>query len=112
MAWSKFSFPSIKTNKPLPTTNNIISMVRFNFKNQLKLFAQIRSLVKFRLKRYIIIIDSNITGDISRRLLLYRRNSCSKSGALKDPNNNKTIMTPYNNNNNTPYKNNTLCKIV
>ena len=77
-------------------------MARFNFKNQLKLLAQIRSLVEFRLERYIIIIDSNITDDVSGRLLLYRRKSCSKSGGLKDPNNNKTIMTPYNNNSSMP----------
>ena len=66
-------FPALKPTSHFLPRKTIFSMVICNFKSQLKLLAQIGSLIKFRLERCIIIIDSNITDDVSGRLLLYRR---------------------------------------
>ena len=83
-------FPALNPTSHFLPRKTIFSMVICNFKSQLKLLAQIGSLIKFRLEQYY-------RWRIGKIITLSQEKSCSKSGDLKDP----TIMKPQNVNNKT-----------
>ena len=82
---NQLSFPSIEINKPLLNPVHRVSQIRFNFRSQFKLLPQIRCLITFRLESSIIIIDSNITYNIVRKVINVQQEKCrTANGALRE----------------------------
>ena len=75
----------MEIKKPLPAPVHSVSQIRFKFRSQFYLLPWIICLITLRTERSIIIIDSNITGNIIRKNInLYYDKYCTNNDALKN----------------------------
>ena len=90
---NQLRFPSTEINKPFLTQVHSVSQIRLKFRSQFKLLPQIRILVKLRIKKSIISIDSNITDNIITKVINVQQEKCkAKNGALSDSSINWTLF--------------------
>ena len=62
-------FSCFEINKPIPAPVHSVSQIRFKFRSQFWLLAQIRYLITIRIETSIISIDNNITDNIIRKVI-------------------------------------------
>ena len=83
---NQLSFSSIEINKALFATVHSVLQIRFKFRNQFKLLLHIRCMITLRIESSIISIYSNITDNISRKIINVQQENCrTKEGALRKP---------------------------